>query len=313
VRSPAKRLLCGVFLLGLISATAPAWAWNAYSHMVIAAVAYEHLTPEARQHAQALLQLNPDYGRWIADVPPLQQAHTAFVLAATWADDIKSEPGYIDDGPRPDHASAADNIGYADHQQHRYWHFIDQPYTEDGSRAERPGKPNVQTQIGAFRATLASRTASADLRSYDLVWLLHLIGDIHQPLHAVSRFTQSQPQGDNGGNRVSLCRPPCRKELHGYWDDIVGRGRTPEAAIRRAQTLSDAQPSAVAIQDEAVWARESLALATSAVYVPPIGDGAGPYAPDAAYRARAREVAGAQVELAGERLALLLNRALAAH
>jgi hypothetical protein len=280
--------------------------------MVIAAVAYERLSPEARERAHALLQLNPDYGRWTSDVPASQQARTAFLLAATWADDIKSEPGYIDDGERPDNVNAAANTGYPDRLQHRYWHFIDLPYTQDGTKLERPAKPNVQTQISTFRATLTSRKASAALKSYDLVWLLHLVGDIHQPLHATSRFTAAQPQGDNGGNRVSLCRLPCRKELHAYWDDILGHGRSAAAAIRRAQTLPAASPSAVATRDEALWARESLALAESAVYVPPIGDGAGPYTIDEAYRNRAREVGRAQVELAGERLAALLNSALAA-
>jgi hypothetical protein len=301
-----------VTLLCVALSSTPANAWNSYGHMLVAAVAYEHLHPEARQQALALLQLNPDYAAWISGVPPQQQSLAAFLRAATWADEIKHQPGYVNDGERPKGPDVGANVGYADHLQHRYWHFVDFPFSQDGTRLDPPARPNAQTQIGVFRTALASRRTSADVKSYDLVWLLHLVGDIHQPLHAASRFTQAQPQGDNGGNRVSLCALPCRKELHAYWDDILGSGKSPASALRRASTLPPAEPSAVAIRDETVWAKESLALAESAVYVPPVGGGAGPYILDADYRSRAKQVASAQVELAGERLAALLNTALAA-
>ena len=62
--------------------------------------------------------------------------------------------------------------------------------------------PNVETETAVFRQTLSSN-ATSKLKSYDLVWLLHLVGDIHQPLHCTSRFTSTQPQGDSGGNDVT--------------------------------------------------------------------------------------------------------------
>jgi hypothetical protein len=278
--------------------------------MLVAAVAYQHMLPQARERALALLELNPQYAQWTAGVPPSEQARAAFLLAATWADDIKSQPNYINDGERADGRMAAANLGYADRMQHRYWHFIDLPFSDDGTRTEQPLKPNVVTQIATFATTLASPKSDAQLKSYDLTWLLHLVGDIHQPLHAISRFTRAEPQGDHGGNRISLCRLPCRKDLHGYWDDLLGHGKSPASAIRRAAGLPAANPSAVAIRDAAAWAQESFALAVKAVYVAPIGEGAGPYEPDTAYRARARQVAAERIELAGERLAVLLNEAL---
>ena len=48
----------------------------------------------------------------------------------------------------------------------------------------------LKTQIVAFRKTLGDSGASDELKSYDLVWLLHLVGDVHQPLHATTRFNQ---------------------------------------------------------------------------------------------------------------------------
>src|SRR6185437_15260252 len=99
---------------------------------------------------------------------------------------------------------------------------IDLPFSTDHTPLVQPATPNVQTQIALFVKTLASASASNELKSYDLVWLLHLVGDVHQPLHTTSRFTHSQPQGDEGGNLVSLCEKPCRQELHAYWDNLPG-------------------------------------------------------------------------------------------
>jgi len=42
------------------------------------------------------------------------------------------------------------------------------------------------------------------LKSYDLTWLIHLVGDVHQPLHCVARITKGDPEGDKGGNDVKL-------------------------------------------------------------------------------------------------------------
>lgn len=106
---------------------------------------------------------------------------------------------------------------------------------------------------------------------------------IHQPLHAVSRFSRDLPQGDEGGNRVQLCNLPCREQLHFFCDQALGHG-TPTAA---------------------------LALARRVVYATPVGAGSAPYALTAAYRDRARIVARERIALAGRRLAVLLNNALA--
>jgi hypothetical protein len=296
-----------VLTLVLGGSAAPALAWNGYGHMVVAAVAYDQLAPATRQRAAALLKLNPDYATWITTVPKAKRAKTAFVRAATWPDTIKSAPGYVNDGERPTDPNAAANIGYTDMLQHRYWHFVDLPFSPDGTSLVQPSVPNAQTQIAAFRAVLASGTATDALKSYDLVWLLHLVGDIHQPLHATSRFTQTQPQGDNGGNLVALCAHPCSNELHAFWDDVLGTSKSASAAIQRATTLAPATASKVAIQDELVWAQESLALAQSSVYSAPIGDGAGPYTLDGAYKTQAKQLARERIELAGERLAALLN------
>ncbi len=172
--------------------------------------------------------------------------------------------------------------------------------------------PNVETQIVRFRATLASSKAGPGLKSYDLSWLIHLVGDVHQPLHATSRFTADLPHGDVGGNKVALCSPlPCRDELHAFWDDAIGRDEGTAPAIARAATIAAAPAALARVTSVATWIRESVDAAKADVYVAPIGAaGLGPYAVDDAYRARAKDVATQRIALAGARLARLVRTAL---
>ena len=288
----------------------PALAWDDLGHMTVAEVAYQGLTLATRQHVGALLKLNPQYASWIAGIPTAKQEETAFLRAATWPDFIKKAPGYTNDGDRPSGPDVAANIGYTDKLQHRYWHFVDLPFSPDHTATTPPSVPNAVTQIAAFRTTLSSTTASDALKSYDLVWILHVVGDIHQPLHATSRFTQTQPKGDNGGNLVKVCAPTCNGELHAFWDDILGTSKTTSAAIKLAKKLPAADPTQAAIADENAWATESEQLAEGDVYVKPIGGGAGPYHISAAYKSHAADVARTRIAVAGARLAALLNAAL---
>jgi hypothetical protein len=150
------------------------------------------------------------------------------------------------------------------------------------------------------------------VKSYDLVWLLHLVGDVHQPLHAASRFIQSQPQGDAGGNKVGIhCGSGCSaQELHTFWDSVLGSSEDPRAAINAARKLPKASAQLASISDDKAWAAESFKIAKASVYRWPIGVGGGPFTLSSAYKARALSIAKARVALAGARLARLLNRAL---
>lgn len=294
-----------------LSISSSAFAWNDRGHMIVAAIAWDQLTPEAQQRVSALLQRNPQYASWVAGVADEDKDEVAFVRAATWADFIKkSEAGYEDDGNDASAPAAKQNTGYDDRHQHRYWHYTDLPFSTDGAPLIQPKTPNVETQIALFRDTIASDAASDDLRSYDLVWLLHLVGDIHQPLHTASRFSHDLPNGDQGGNLVTLCKRPCRRELHAFWDDVLGTSESAMSAIKRAQQLEDAPMSAVAITDPHKWAEEGLAIAESSVYAPPIEDGAGPFTLDDDYKNTAKTIAEERAAIAGARLAKLINSSL---
>ena len=307
--SLARRAFLG---LSLALLTAPAaLAWNDFGHEVAAAAAWPRLTPAARAEVGRLLELNPDYELWTQRVPAARREEVAFIEAAVWADDIKNDGMHVFDGDRPQGPDAARNLGYSDPLEHRYWHFIDQPFSSDHTRLVPPARPNIETELVALERSLRSGSASAGLKSYDLVWIEHLVGDAHQPLHAVSRFSRSDPKGDAGGNRVALCRHPCRRNLHAFWDEVLGKSRSPAAAIRYAERLPAPDPQLAAIASPRRWLADSERVAERYVYASPIGKGRGPYRLDAAYRRQALQVARRQIALAGARLALILNRDLA--
>lgn len=295
----------------------PSFAWDDEGHMAVAYVAYQRLNAATKTRVAALLKLNPDYSKWVAMIPknttPANKPMMIFMIAATWPDQIKGEANYSDDGTddgnRPDGPQSSQNIGYSDLLRHKYWHFVDTPFSPDGVPVPAIPTPNAQTQIDAFRAVLHS-TDSDPLKSYDLVWILHLVGDIHQPLHATTRVSSADPDGDSGGNDVMLCAKPCKDELHAFWDDLIGTSTSPAPAITAAKKLPAASSTLSKISTTSTWVQESFKIAKQDVYISPIGAGNGPFTMTAAYRTKAKQIAQQRVALAGVRLANLLNSEL---
>ena len=303
----------------IIAATAASWAgpslaWNDMGHMTVAAIAWNAMTPKARMRASDLLKLNPDYQSFIAGTNAEQRDQVAFVRAATWPDHIRGK--YDDDTYNPPDAIAKQNIGYADRWVHPIWHFKNNPFSTDGTPLAPPREVNAQSRIELFTATLADPATSDDVKSYDLVWLLHLVGDVHQPLHAVARFSGETSHGDGGGNSVIACETPaaCKGKkpdtLHHFWDGTIGNSRSPLAAIKKADAMALAPAVAANISEPSVWLTESLTLAQSRVYQPPIGGGKGPYTITTTYKRSAGGPAEQRVALAGVRLARLFNAQL---
>lgn len=310
-RSPRQRrgrgriaALAGALALSLAG---QAHAWNNHGHMLIAAVAWQELTPKARARVSALLKLNPSYADWTKGVPSEDQARVAFMKAATWPDQIRHAPGYKTDSISQSGAAASRNEGYADHLVHPYWHYRDEPLSAEGTPGEPPASPNASTQIEAFAAALGSG-ASDDVKSYDLAWLEHLVGDAHQPLHAVSRFSRSAPGGDHGGNLVHVCRASdCHETLHGFWDAALGADESPSEIESEARALPQAPDAQAFDLNDRNWLAESARIARNTVYAPPIGTDTGAYELTPAYQAIARSVARGRAALAGRRLARLIN------
>ncbi len=312
----------GIVLTLVLAAAPPAWAWDDFGHMEVAAVAFKNLKSTVRKRAVQLLKLNPRYANWIIGAAAGDEDRMAFMRAATWADSIKSDASYESDDQTA--ATASQNIGYADRLRHTYWHYVDQPFSPDNTPVTAAPAPNAATVIPMLQAALAATDTGDDVKSYDLVWLLHLVGDIHQPLHCAARFDAADPKGDRGGNNVKItgnAQPPVcddprycpfgpPADLHAFYDTIDGSGYAVAPVEVAAATLPRAETKKVAISDVAVWIQEGFDLSQSAIYVAPIGVGVGPFAITPQYQAAAVKLGRARIALAGRRLANLINQAL---
>ena len=315
VRMPAIALVT----LLLAGSSLQTFAWNDRGHMSVAYVAYKQLKPATRDRVNSLLRLNPKYADWAATADTEAPGASAdeknlmiFMIAATWADQIKRDSSYIKDGNqggnRPDGSpEPGRNSGYDDLLMHKYWHFIDTPFTTDGTALPAIPTPNAQERIALFRTVLAS-TSADELKSYDLTWILHLVGDVHQPLHASTRASGTEPEGDAGGNLVKL---DCSKrELHFFWDDLLGTNNDLRTVMKAARKLPKANAALAAKSDEKDWIAESFMESQQTVYTAPIGAGDGPFTLTTQYKKDARKLAKERVALAGVRLANLLNAEL---
>lgn len=270
--------------------SAPAAAWNSAGHRLTAIIAWEQLTPPVRDRVSALLAAHPDHSRWIARGG--DPALTAFVEASTWPDDIRRDPRFHDTGDPPTPLES----GFPDMERHGAWHYVDQ--TVDGRRLGG----ELDHQLERLARLLADPRSPISDRSYALPWLVHLVADAHQPLHAGVR-------DDEGGNRTEIHDPAhprlATMSLHAWWDDLPGppwlRGKRLAAAAARLSALYQVPDG---LDSSADWLRESREIAMRQAY--PDGD-VSPGRIDPDFRERARRIAGERVVAAGSRLARLLD------
>ena len=305
----------------------PAQAWNDVGHMTVAGIAYKHLNPSTKAKCDALMKLNPYYGEWMSGLPakmtPEEKNMLIFMLVSTWPDVIKGDRTFSVDGGgggyKPEGAVATRNIGYEDHLLHKYWHFVDYPFSGDGTPLPTVPSPNAETEILDFSKALSS-DKSESIKSYDLTWLIHLVGDIHQPLHCVTRVTKIHPDGDAGGNQVKIHTTDGDGNLHACWDNMLGMNNEPYHVLRLVNRLSPSTGKSEKLKTEAsasrqaeevhAWCLESAKYARDEVYRKPIGANNGPFFVDKRYKRKSAVLARKQVEKAGMRLAGLLNQSL---
>ena len=352
MRPHLSNTLLASLLALLFAVPTQLWGWGNAGHEAVAYVAWQQMTPAARSRAIQLLKLVPTlqtptgksvpgYPDWVTGLPSgLSQDDQnlyLFMRAATWPDSIK-HVGFTDSDTPPPGITTDVNIGFSDTASHGYWHFIDTAFASDHSSVPATPVPNAATQISALRQAIGSGE-SDDLESYDMIWLEHLVGDIHQPLHGTVRYFAGQ--GDEGGNLVPIKLPSSMKkqfegtlsksapsELHAFWDDLPGEG-DPASVLPTAATfakpLSSAPADQVADADPSDWATESFNIAKTDAYASPIGEAPQPTASTSsksksrktsasssyliteAYYNRAMKDAQDRIALAGARLAKLLN------
>lgn len=298
------------FLVFFILAGAPAHAWNAAGHRLTAAIAWQQLPDDVRERIGKLLTAHPDHERWLARQKGVPHAYAAFVEASTWADDIRRDARFYDDDAAPTETLT----GFPDMARHTRWHYVDQPlFAPRGVHIAGDGE--LHLQLARLQASVADAARAPAARAYALAWLIHLVGDAHQPLHTVSRI-DDEHRSDEGGNRLWVENPfhPRLREmsLHAYWDDLPGppwlRG---ERLERRARRLVERFPASAAHPSPASglgdWLAEGRSLAQTVVYadldgeVPTISE---------RYHERAQRVADERIVTAGRRLAQLLKTLL---
>jgi hypothetical protein len=234
-----------------------------------------------------------------------------FLAASVWPDVIKGDSRFYDDTrPNalttpllPDFAA----VGFTNMARHTNWHYIDIPFSPDGTPLEPPPSPNALIELQRI-------LKETDLGVYDLPWLVHLTGDVHQPLHCTSRFTKPLPHGDQGGNLVFVT--PGRN-LHSLWDDLAGTETTDAYVDRYAAeitaefTQQNGRRQRLS-RDPKKWVDEGFELAKHDAYSfgPENGSREHPLPLPPGYEANARRIARIQLAKAGFRLAAALNAKL---
>jgi hypothetical protein len=273
-RGFVKKIIA-VFLLALLPAQL--LAWGPKGHAIVADIAASRLTPATRQNLQLLLGAD------------------SLASIASWADSVRKE-----------------------HDESYDWHFVDIPKDAAGFSEERDCfRPQdkhkdaltdhhncVVDRIEMFQKILGDEKASRPDRLEALKWIVHFVGDVHQPLHAIDEA--------RGGNDVKLPvfgSPKCGDydcNLHWAWDTLLleHTGYSEEEYIGRLNTLIaqkhlENQAGGTPVD----WANESHLQARHIIE-------AKPAAIDDAYYQANIGLVNQKLALAGLRLAALLNDTL---
>ncbi len=285
----------------------PAVAWNSAGHRLVAHIAWDNLNPAARAEAGRLLRAHPDFDRWLkraGEDEARDPERAAFIEASIWPDDIRNDPRFYSAGL--DAATPA-LPGFPDMERRRDWHYINRPLNPPTSVQAAPISGQIDKQLVSLAAQLADPRADIAAKAYALPWLIHLVGDAHQPLHTSARL-DAAGKWDKLGNAVLIDNPfDARKPqitLHAFWDSLPGpswlRGERLNTACR---ALSAVYPRPAPSEPDE-WINESWQLAGSSAYPPGKGSEL-TISPE--FFENAREIANRRVAQAGYRLADLLR------
>ena len=176
-----------------------ALAWNEKGHMVTARLAWRQLTPQQRDQIVAILKQHPHYEEHLAAHRPngFSEDEWVFMRATTWADWVRGRQQF----------------------DHPTWHYINYPIVPPGSSVnaadhEPPAKQeNVVNQLSVCVDKI--RAGTDEEKAVYLTWLLHLVGDIHQPLHCTAVLVSSSRTATRAATMPSsasgLARSSCTR------------------------------------------------------------------------------------------------------
>lgn len=247
------------------------YAWNAIGHRLMAQIAYDQLTP----HSRAL------FNRYNQSLEP----YLDFVAAAPWLDQL-----------RRDDIHSFDSL-----------HYIDIPFSKGTLPLPPIKKNNALSGIKEAVSVLSSKKASDAEKGLNLRILIHLTGDVHQPLHTATRLSKKFLKGDKGGNLFRLARNPYGRNLHQYWDNgggyLMGRrnkSQLKEEALKLEQKWPCKEANSQMKAEQ--WINESHEIAVHQAY-----KAREHQVPRKGYQHRVQKITQQQIALAGCRLGALLN------
>ncbi|KTC93290.1 S1/P1 nuclease [Legionella cincinnatiensis] len=252
-----------------------AYAWNAAGHKVVAQIAYDNLSPEAKVMCYKYLRSRTH-----------NTPNSSFVSASTWMDEIRFREVYWYD----------------------VMHYIDIPFSTEEIDLPPVESTNAVWAIKQAMHVFSSKKTTPSEKRLALRMLIHITGDIHQPLHAVTRVSQEFPKGDLGGNLFPLGANPVGNNLHKYWDSGAGLFLGQYNAKKVKKTAHDLEQklpcSRISTQIEPKkWAKMSHKLALKNAYQLNPKE-----SPSTQYQENAQMLVQKQVVFAGCRLAVLLNK-----
>lgn len=268
----------------LVFTTTSSFAWNATGHKVIARIAYEHLSPQAKAAVDHLTFTQEDQ---------VFTGQSRFQYISTWADYTRAQ---------------------GDHRFDQ-WHYIGLPLSADRTPVKPPKNPNVVWAIQHAEKVLKDPLSTDMDKQLYLKLLVHFVADVHQPLHTVNRYSRYNKSGDGGGNAVKI-KAPYANNLHKYWDEGVGlfrkhRTHYPKLrslGINHLATLVETQhpietfDPTVLNSSPILWAEEGRKIASEHVYSLRYGS-----RPKEEYVIKSQQIVMERLALSAYRLATLLN------
>lgn len=274
-RATATRLILSAVIGLLITLSATAHAWDATGHRLSAYVAWASLSFERRAELLTLLESHPRYQEDFVDEMPLtvmvgsEEEKQRWLLgqAAVWPDLARN-------------FDEEDRIRY----NRPTWHYIDGAWVRGegqqgnvyvgvdpqptisgaaaGSITDERDVDNVVLALDYNTALLDDASQPQAARAIALCWVLHLTGDIHQPLHSGALVSTTLfPKGDRGGNGI----PTRGGNLHSDWDGALRNQPFEDTLRRMVVTAQQAELRSLNL-NFATWLQESRRLLLDFVY-----------------------------------------------
>lgn len=270
-----------LFFSAVCSYCQPLFAWSKQGHLVIADLAYVQLSPVTKKKVDALLS-------------EFYQGNSlkAFEQASTWADFLRFKK--ID--------------------TYNAWHYIRTPIVRDIMAAPPDiPKPNVLTASIAQSLILQDASSTNSQKAWALRMLIHLIGDLHQPLHVATLVNTQFPRGDLNGLKFLL--KARYKTLHYFWDvgggilaykkKIHFRRHQLVKSLRSQSNSKDTVLRQSPTQAIEQWVNDAYRIADRDVYQLQTNTKI-----DGSYRKHAKKISRQQLIEAAQHLAQLLNTIL---